>query len=306
MCLFLCIGRPVYVGEENLCQYNFSWTSPAACPVQEYSGSKCKLSVPLWDLNVDLNILSKPSGYNVQGLPNALINVCGALDSSRCGLASGGCMDHIILGLANDTITWEGVGQQGLLQLQMSGGSPCHQNPRATRTVKVQFVCDPCSTPDKETGPTLAATDQCTYTLLWPTSQACFWGETCPSGSTTVPTTSTTTQTTRRTTMPTPRSTTTTHLTTTTAASTANSTAVPPTIHVTTAQPHTSSSSSSSSSHTAIIAVAVVLSILVVGGVAFIVIRRTGFRCKPRLRYQPVVSEFYNTADDDDDDELLG
>lgn len=84
-------GEPVFVGEKTGCEYDFEWTTPAACKAERVIGDDCKLTTPSGQ-NFDLNPLGARSWQVADAATGHTydVNVCGALESN-CADGTGAC-----------------------------------------------------------------------------------------------------------------------------------------------------------------------------------------------------------------------
>ncbi|RDD41852.1 Cation-independent mannose-6-phosphate receptor [Trichoplax sp. H2] len=169
-------GPPLFVSEENQCNYNFIWIHEAACALSLSVSGNCTAVNPLSGFVFDFNPLySISSGYNVtDGRDHVYnLNVCGTTSVSSCGNTSGNCQlkkndqkFHFNGGNANAQLYYE----DGAIYLNYTGGDLCHQG-RYRRSTIISFVCS--SNAGKGHPVYVSETNNCTYYFSWPTQYAC-------------------------------------------------------------------------------------------------------------------------------------
>lgn len=276
-------GLPIFSGEPAVCEYSFTWVTPAACPVTSYHSASCQLVVPLWGLSVNLQALGQQT-WPVDGLGDLQLSVCNG--ELPCGGAA--CLGSHVLASSSVEIEWTPTTPSSIsVALGLGGACKTSTGTADNFSLGFELVCDPCATPGIQ-GPMLVSNDSCTYVLVWPSALACVLGQTCTSPRTTLPTTAPT-----ATMIP---------GTTLTTAHAEHTTVLPP---ATTVLPPAAAVGSGSSHTGLIVGACVTVAVLAVVAAGVVVWRTNACgRCRSRIRYQPVVSEFYNREADDDDDML--
>ena len=142
-------SRPEFVEFEN-CRYELEWRHAAACPVRRVESANCSLTHPDTGFTYDLNSLQKTRGYKWTGSYHHLegsfdFNICGAVNSTKCGAGQGGgiCGDGSILGKANRELFIE----DGQMYLNYTDGKQCEGGQRMFTIVNLLCPYDRVNSP---------------------------------------------------------------------------------------------------------------------------------------------------------------
>ena len=151
-------SEPTLVDVDELTSiYHFEWETWAACPINSFVGTDCKIYDSVLGKTFDLNPLRTVTPYSVKD-PTGVeyefqIQVCGELMSNVCNASNiptsgpfgacqlelGGAKRAFSLGKANTNITY----YNGVINMTFSDGTP-YRNPEKTpRKSHIAFICDP-------------------------------------------------------------------------------------------------------------------------------------------------------------------
>ena len=171
------LGEPIYVGETDDCQYQFTWETSAACNIRtQVKGSMCKVRDPVTGMQYDLTPLANMD-HTIRDQGNTYtLAACGPIKASCKDdfLNAGACQSGsnygaMPLGKANsDLFLFDGE-----LSLEYTDGSMCHVGTEreSDRSLFITFECDH----DAGVGKPLFdyESGDCTYFVRWPTAYAC-------------------------------------------------------------------------------------------------------------------------------------
>lgn len=160
-------------------EYEFSWTTAAACPLHDEVGTDCLVKIPTLDTVIDLNPLIQQDGF-VDTFEDDnykyYINVCSNLTTSPCinknsntsvgicQVEKGGSKRSWILGQANQNLTY----WNGILTLNYRNGDKYNDPNKTPRSAQLQFVCS-----HEDTRAELISETNRTYFFRYYTKFAC-------------------------------------------------------------------------------------------------------------------------------------
>nr|CAB3255509.1 cation-independent mannose-6-phosphate receptor [Phallusia mammillata] len=172
-------ASPVLQPNGDACEFLFTWSTPAACPVKEVKGYNCTVTDPLYHMTFDLSSLNKATDYLVPAGDewNFNVNICSKLKQAtgEC-VGSGSCQVKKVgeqmhrAGIPSTNLTY----QDGVVTLKYLGGEPCHNN-QFNRSSIFRFTCNHEDNTASSNGiPTfINESADCTYHFDWPTAKVC-------------------------------------------------------------------------------------------------------------------------------------
>eukprot|EP00049_Salpingoeca_infusionum_P000834 m.42710 g.42710 ORF g.42710 m.42710 type:complete len:2590 (-) comp10724_c3_seq2:42-7811(-) len=171
------LGRPVFVGETDECEYQFVWETSVVCEYSQNQGKDCKVTDEETGTVFDLSPLAKQIKTVVDTATDRTYQlvVCEAPteDAIRgCDGGVGVCQHkegestYYNGGVINDTP----FKTSGGAALEYTNGQRCHDS-KFERTSFIEFVCNP--TAGEGTPVFVKEADDCSYYFKWETQYAC-------------------------------------------------------------------------------------------------------------------------------------
>ena len=128
--------------ESSHCFYEFTWETPAACPIQAQVGSNCAVTNP--DTGVSINLSSIPTlvyPFTTGGKNgNFTVSVCKPI---KCGTAtvSGVCQNYNGVTTSMGNVNQSPLYTDGTISLSYTNGGPCPTG--GNYSSDIEFYCDP-------------------------------------------------------------------------------------------------------------------------------------------------------------------
>ena len=155
------------------CEHHFVWSSEVGCAVGETFGNNCRVTNKQTGHIFDLSPLSQKTFTLDDNRKHTFnLQVCKPLPTTTCAKTSGACQlekgnsNKWNAGNANDNLAFD----DGVLVLNYTGGTPCHQN-KYQRNTLINFICKKGA--GEGTPAFIDESERCTYFVYWHTELAC-------------------------------------------------------------------------------------------------------------------------------------
>ncbi|XP_041831231.1 cation-independent mannose-6-phosphate receptor [Melanotaenia boesemani] len=172
-------SRPDLISVVEQCDYNFVWTTAAACPLSSTQHDDCKVSNPATGHLFDLSSLTKDGGYTVHDHNDNgkmfRMNICGNVSNAGCSPETAVCIKDFNNVISGGQVSRKLSYKDHVLELTYEGGSPCSANPNLKHKTVIHFICRPPTMGSSPPEPVLidSNAETCTHFFSFHTQLVC-------------------------------------------------------------------------------------------------------------------------------------